>query len=79
MSEELLYTQEDIKIGDLVYGCSPQLSRVIFGMLYKITITHSGIYYSVYENEGLIQYWLDYVYKSKAEAEKKLKELKGDE
>lgn len=65
------------KVGEWVYGCTKQISRVIHGVVYKITVDKKGVYYTTYENDGLQEYWLDDVYKTQEEAEAKLKELRG--
>ena len=66
------------KVGDMVYGYSKNVSRIIYGRLDSIHITDRGVYYTVYEDDGIIQYWLDHVSKIKVEAEKRLEELRGE-
>lgn len=66
------------EVGDMVYGYSKNVSRIIYGRLDSIHITDRGVHYTVYEDDGIIQYWLDKVSKTKAEAEKRLEELRDE-
>ena len=68
-------------IGDMVYGVSQSLSRVIYGELKWIDISKEGIIYTIEEfmlkKDPAPQYRLCYIYKNKHEAEDKIKELKN--
>ena len=77
--EQGLIVRLPSKIDTFVYAINKFTERIIYGQLTNIEIGHFGITYTILDIEYYQYYHCKEIFLISEKAEKKLKELKGDE